>query len=259
MKKHKYVSDSLLVQKKKAIEERMLYWMEAAEKEDADGAYEEEVIQDLQTCAENSDMEEASALLQSITGILPLLEEPGMCVDGLLRLVLLRKRISVYGMLGIVLIISNHGAEVPSFFELLHSLMEPSLFEEECDALSTLCDTVLRSENLSLKGTQRLLKRLSWVSVRVGAVHSARIMQVISRGLLRHKRANVLYKEKEERENTADYDSFQPYLFEIDAFKDHPILSESARKIKSGLVVDPEEEESILERAKKVYLYGSCR
>jgi len=210
---------------------------------------EAEMIKDLEMCYNyQSSGKDAVILLRQLVEAVPYMETPSICLDGFVKLAGLKDKSSVYSMLAIILIVSEFEGDVPDFFEKLHDLLRPALFEECEDEMIVLCDKSLRSELLSLNTVRSMVKRLCWIAVRVNTVCCARVLSIVSKTLLRHKQAVVLYKDRKNTENTAEFGTYQPYLFELDALKDHPVLGDYAKNIKSGIPIGSVSKEDIIKR-----------
>ncbi|KAI5170875.1 hypothetical protein NEFER03_0334 [Nematocida sp. LUAm3] len=254
---------------------RKLFWASI------DGESQEETEERLQKDLKyivGEETEETLELLNLIVDALPNIEEPLFSLDALSVLLKRRNLFSIPAAKGVLLLISEYGAELSSFQnDFIAILTEDLLMQEynsmdksmqsntkaQKDALSKkeasventnksrvsallcLCDILLRSEGLSLGFTREILKKLAYLSMRLPVMFAGRCLLVISKGVALHK--NVLstcYKDPN-------------YLHEIDALKSHPILGEYTRKVKGRVAIADNIEEDILNRIEKDFIIYS--
>ncbi|OAG32003.1 U3 small nucleolar RNA-associated protein 19 [Nematocida displodere] len=222
----------------KGCKERVALWKRLGEAGEERDDLEETLMDDLDFCMHHIDEPSTLKLIAEIVQGLPLVEEPAVALDGFVRILQAKKKASVAILRAVVTLVSVHGADLPDFFKMFHDLLTPFLFMESSDELLLMTDQVLKAENLSLAVVRSIVKRLAFLALRVDTLLAHKILGVISRAMQRHPRAPVPYKNREEKENTAEFTNYQPYLFEIDALKDHPVLGNAARAIKSSAPVE---------------------
>ncbi|KAI5181685.1 hypothetical protein NEOKW01_1853 [Nematocida sp. AWRm80] len=207
--------------------------------EDIPEDIESMIINDLEKLVgEETKIEAKIELVKIISTIIPALDEPVILLDSLVEVVRKKDRVSVYALQPLVLILSEYSGSVTDFFEIFFDLLRVDLFESDREQLVLMCSLIVKAENISLKIARAIAKRLAHIALRVNLFCAIDILRIISVILSIHKNAVVTYKNRETNTgNISEYHNYQGYLFELDALKDHPILGEYARAIKSNQII----------------------
>lgn len=185
------------------------------------------------------------SLLYSLKNAILYLDEPLIALDHLVKIFRSGGILGMNSALIIIPIITEYGGEVEDFFRIFHNLLTLDVIEKERDKVLLICECLFKFENISLTAVKCFIKRLSYLSIRTDCFTAAKIMKVICNGLVLHKKAVVSYANRKEMENLAEYERFQPYLYEIDTLKSHPLLSEYAKKIKCLIPIDIDTDKDI--------------
>jgi len=240
------------------LRERTAWWR-GREKEEActdsstdsstQASIELTMAQDLQLCrTAHRDGADVRELLLTLVDSVMLLDEPSMCLHEFVQIMDMKDAVSVLSVLAIMVIVTEYSGDVPDFFAKFYALLLPHIFETEEDRMVLLCTRVLSAEGMSLQCVRSFVKRLCWVAIRVNTVCCARILCIVSQTLCKHKKAAVLYKDREETKNKAEYTAFQPYLYELDVLSDHPVFADDVNSIKKGIALKKRTKEEIVQR-----------
>ncbi|KAI5185384.1 U3 small nucleolar RNA-associated protein 19 [Nematocida homosporus] len=233
------------------VQKRSKYWVDLLSEEGEVAGAEERLLEDLEWCIKQKGKdteEELEVLLGGIVDGLGLVEEPLMGLDGLVSIFRWGNGRSVLAAKGVVFLISEYAGEMADFFETFYQLLSPELFVKYEDEMVFLSLLVLRSEGLSLQMIRSIVKRLADISIRVPVLCAGRVLYVISATLNQHKRAVVPFKDRVKEGNQIGLTQFQPYLYELDALKDHPVLGELACQIKGHVLIDQNTNAYIMNR-----------